>query len=148
MVFGIVWTRVYVSDSEVQPLAQGRGSGENATNGSAPVLLDVRDLTVSFGRRRSVNLVRGVNFDIRRGETVGLVGETGSGKSMTALALMRLVPAPGRITGRVDFDGVDLLGLSEPEMRDLRGRRIAMVFQDPMSSFNPVMSVGAQIDEA
>ncbi|HXZ07912.1 MAG TPA: ATP-binding cassette domain-containing protein, partial [Paraburkholderia sp.] len=108
-------------------------------------LLEVRDLRVSFGAHEAV---RGISFDIAAGETLALVGESGCGKSATALSLMRLVPEPGRVSGAVRFDGQDLLALNARQMRDVRGGRIAMIFQEPMTSLNPVLSVGAQIVEA
>lgn len=97
-----------------------------------------------------VKAVDGLDFDIRRGETVGLVGESGSGKSVTALSILRLVPdPPGRIVaGQAFFEGTDLLKLTEEQMREIRGGRIAMSFQDPMTYLNPVMKVGDQIAEA
>lgn len=117
---------------------------------SDDILLDVRDLRVTFGQgARAVRAVDGVDFRIRRGETFALLGESGCGKSMTALALLQLVPRPaGRITGgQVWFDGRDLLDLSEQQMRGVRGHRISMIFQEPMTSLNPVMTVGEQIGE-
>ncbi|MFD0567277.1 ABC transporter ATP-binding protein [Kitasatospora saccharophila] len=109
-------------------------------------LLRVRDLHVAFGERVAV---RGVEFALGAGESLGIVGESGSGKSTTALALLRMLPAGGRITGgSVELGGQDLAGLPEEALRAVRGRRIAMVFQDPMSSLNPVLSVGRQLDEA
>jgi len=110
-------------------------------------LLEVRGLTATFGRAAPV--VKGVSFDIAAGEAVGFVGESGSGKSVTARAVLRLAPEGSPLVwgGRIVYRGRDLLGLSERELGDVRGRRIAMVFQDPMSSLNPVMSVGAQIDD-
>jgi peptide/nickel transport system ATP-binding protein len=121
-------------------------------SGSLPgaPLLEVEDLSVVFTRRgrRDVRAVDGVTFSVRPGETVGLVGESGSGKSVTSLALMRLLPSRGaHVGGRVTFDGMDLLSLPRDSMRDLRGRDMAMVFQDPMSSLNPVLTVGRQITE-
>jgi len=93
--------------------------------------------------------VDGVDLTLERGRTLGIVGESGSGKSMLSLSIMRLVPPPGRVAaGRVFFDGQDLLALPEPAMRALRGRRIAMIFQEPMTSLNPAHTVGAQIVEA
>jgi len=94
--------------------------------------------------------VDGVGFEIAPGETLGIVGESGCGKSVTALSIMRLLPAKlGRVvSGSVRFDGQDLLALSESEMRDIRGNRIAMIFQEPMTSLNPVLTVGEQIAEA
>jgi oligopeptide/dipeptide ABC transporter ATP-binding protein len=119
---------------------------------AAEPLLAVEGLTVSFpspAAGRWVPVVRGASFDVARGEMVGLVGESGSGKSMTALALMRLVPPPGRIAGgRVRLGGEELLALSPGAMRRLRGSRLAMVFQEPMSALNPVYTVGFQLVEA
>ncbi|MCI3952407.1 MAG: peptide transporter ATPase, partial [Burkholderiales bacterium] len=95
-----------------------------------------------------VRAVDGVSFDIERGQTFALVGESGCGKSLTALSVMRLLPDAGQIVGgRVELDGEDLLALPETRMRDVRGARIAMIFQEPMLSLNPVMTVGAQIAE-
>jgi ABC-type dipeptide/oligopeptide/nickel transport system ATPase component len=120
-------------------------------------LLEVRGLEVSFPIQGEwTPVVRGVSLTVARGEVVGLVGESGSGKSMTALAVLGLVPPPGRVTaGRVRLGGpddvaepVDLLTLGERGMRRVRGRRIAMVFQEPATAFNPVYSIGFQIAEA
>jgi ABC-type dipeptide/oligopeptide/nickel transport system ATPase component len=113
-------------------------------------LLDVQNLTVTFaGERSTVTAVDGVSFQIAPGETLGVVGESGSGKSVTAFAILRLLQAPGRVTGgRVMFEGRDLLALSEREMRDVRGGRISLIFQEPMTALNPVMRVGDQIAEA
>ena len=115
-----------------------------------PLLLDVQDLTVTFaGARSTVTAVDHVSFQVRRGESLGLVGESGSGKSVTAFAILRLVQAPGRITaGRVLFEGRDLLTLPERAMREVRGSRISLIFQEPMTALNPVMRVGEQIAEA
>ena len=114
-------------------------------------LLQVDDLVTVFDTAEGVvRAVDGVGFQIGRGETVALVGESGCGKSVTALSIMRLVQAPaGRIaSGRVLLDGVDLTGLPEQEMRKVRGARIAMIFQEPMTSLNPVLTVGFQVAEA
>jgi oligopeptide transport system ATP-binding protein len=113
-------------------------------------LLEVKDLSVQFQtRREAVRAVDDVSFDIDAGETVGIVGESGCGKSVTALSLMRLLPIPpASITGEVRFDGKMLLDLSQREMRKIRGNNIAMVYQDPMTSINPVLSIGRQISEA
>jgi peptide/nickel transport system ATP-binding protein len=113
-------------------------------------LLEVRDLRTSFllegGEARAVD---GVSFSIEAGRVLGLVGESGCGKSVTALSLMRLVPPPGRIVGgTVRFEGRDLLPLPEREMRAVRGAGLAMVFQEPMTALNPVFTVGSQIAEA
>jgi peptide/nickel transport system ATP-binding protein len=110
----------------------------------------VRDLRVEFPVAGGiVRAVDGVSFSIARGATLGLAGESGCGKSMAALAILRLLPTPGRIAGgRILFEGRDLLALPEPEMRRLRGARIAMVFQEPMTALNPVFRVGWQVAEA
>jgi oligopeptide/dipeptide ABC transporter ATP-binding protein len=117
---------------------------------AAETVLDVRGLAVEFPLSHgTISPVRGVSFALGRRERVGLVGESGSGKSLTALSLMRLLPSPGRIAaGRVLLGGRDLTQLSDGEMTGMRGRRIALVYQDPMSSLNPVRSVGNQIVEA
>lgn len=113
-------------------------------------LLSVRDLCVEFETRRGkARVLEGVGFSIERGETVGIVGESGCGKSVTALAIMRLISSPpGRIrSGTVEFEGRNLLDLSEREMRRIRGDRISMIFQEPMTSLNPAYTVGDQIAE-
>ena len=113
-------------------------------------LLEVRNLTTEFLTRGGVvRAVDGVSWDVAEGETVALVGESGCGKSVSALSVMRLVEAPaGRIVGgQVRFKGRDLLALSEEEMRRVRGREIAMVFQEPMTSLNPVLTIGRQLTE-
>jgi len=112
-------------------------------------LLSVRDLTVAFDTRRgSFDAVRGVGFDVKAGRTLGVVGESGSGKSVTALALMQLLPETATVTaGEVRFAGRNLTKLSDREMQAVRGREIAMVFQDPMASLNPILTVGHQLME-
>jgi len=117
---------------------------------ATPSVIDVRDLRTHIVTRwGTVKAVDGVSFVIRDGETLGLVGESGSGKSMTCLSLVRLVPRPAAriLGGQVLLDGDDLLTKSEDEMRQIRGRRIAMILQDPMSSLNPVFSIGMQMRE-
>ncbi len=113
-------------------------------------LLEVKDLQTHFPTRSGlVRAVDGVNFYLDRGELLGLVGESGCGKSITALSIMRLISPPGKIVnGEILFDGKDLLKLSDAEMREMRGDDIAMIFQDPMTSLNPVFTVGEQIAEA
>jgi oligopeptide/dipeptide ABC transporter ATP-binding protein len=114
----------------------------------AEPLVSIENLHVRFHTYAGqVHAVNGVSFDIQRGEVFGLVGETGCGKTVTSLSLLRLIPPPGEIVaGRITFDGQDLLALSESEMRAIRGARIAMIFQDPAASLNPVFSVGEQIE--
>ena len=117
----------------------------------AETVLELDDLTVRFRLRRGdLTAVDGVSFSIARGETFGLVGESGSGKSVTARAIMRLIPdPPGEIQrGRILFEGNNVLERSDAEMRALRGRHIAMVFQEPMSALNPVFTVCEQISDA
>jgi len=113
-------------------------------------LLEVRGLTTTFpiaGER--VPIVDGVDFDLERGRVLALVGESGSGKSMTALSVLRLVPRPGRVdAGSVRLEGQELTSLAVGEMRSVRGRRISMIFQEPMTSLNPVVRVGQQVVEA
>src|SRR6187399_1638194 len=114
------------------------------------LLLDVQDLKTTFMTAGGlVRAVDGVSWDVFPGETVALVGESGCGKSVSALSVMRLVTRPaGRIvSGRIVFKGRDLLELSEDEMRRVRGKDIGMIFQEPMTSLNPVLSVGRQLTE-
>src|ERR687893_2541305 len=114
-------------------------------------ILEVRDLEISFSTYAGeVQAVRGVTFDLRRGETLAIVGESGSGKSVTAKSIMRLLPEANSIvkSGEITFEGRDLLKLSEKRMQETRGSKIAMVFQDPMTSLDPTMRVGRQITES
>ena len=116
---------------------------------SSEPLLSIRDLTVDFAvGATTVHAVRGVSLDVPLGQVVGVVGESGSGKSTIALALMGLLPQNASVTGSVRFEGRELLRSSGEVMRRLRGNRIAMVFQDPMTSLNPVLTIGRQIAEA
>jgi peptide/nickel transport system ATP-binding protein len=113
-------------------------------------ILEVRDLHTQFNTLDGVvRAVDGVSFDVARGETLGIVGESGCGKSVTALSILRLIPAEtGRIAqGSIRFEGNELTALSEEEMKSLRGHRISMIFQEPMTSLNPVLTVGTQIAE-
>ena len=115
-----------------------------------PPLLEVKGLHTEF--RTGAGLVRavdGISYTVEHGETVAIVGESGSGKSVGALSILRLIPdPPGRIiAGEILFDGRDLRGLPEAEMRQIRGRDIGMVFQEPMTSLNPVLTIGRQITE-
>jgi peptide/nickel transport system ATP-binding protein len=129
-----------VSEAVADPTTQ---AGPVATAGAA--LLEVRGLEVDF---RGVPAVRGVDLTLRRGEVLGIVGESGSGKSVTALAVLGLLPATARVRGSVRLDGRELLGLPASELARVRGRRIAMVFQDPLSALTPVYRIGDQIAEA
>jgi oligopeptide transport system ATP-binding protein len=113
-------------------------------------LLKVCDLRVEFSSSSGrVHAVNGVSFELQPHELLGIVGESGCGKSVTSLAILRLLAKPaGRVVGgQVEFDGIDLLGLNDDEMRDLRGRHVAMIFQDPMTSLNPVTTIGEQLTE-
>ncbi len=108
-------------------------------------LLRVSELSIRFGSQAAVDEI---SFEVAAGETLGLVGESGSGKSATSLALLGLLPVSAQVSGRIVFEGQELRGLGETEMRRRRGREIAMIFQEPMTALNPVMSVGRQIAEA
>lgn len=112
-------------------------------------LLEVRSLETQFFTGRGIlKAADGISFTIEEGQTLGIVGETGSGKSVTALSLMRLIAPPGRITqGEILFDGEELLAKSEAEMRAIRGRKMSMIFQEPMTSLNPAYTIGNQIAE-
>ena len=113
-------------------------------------VLEVKDLVVEFKTDRgTITAVNGVNFDVFKGKTVGIVGESGSGKSVSALAIMGLNPnPPGKVVGGdILFDGKSLLGLESKELRKIRGNKIAMIFQEPMTSLNPVYTIGNQIEE-
>ncbi|WP_018156765.1 ABC transporter ATP-binding protein [Demetria terragena] len=117
---------------------------------ASDALLSVRDLSVVFQRRgeEPFTAVDRVSFDVRPGQTVGLVGESGCGKSVTSMAIMGLLPSRGnQITGEVHYEGTDLLTLSDKERRNRRGRDLAMIFQDPLSSLNPVVPIGLQVTE-
>ena len=141
----------------LRPAAEGLTMAEIATTvaprpgergGDAP-LLAIEQLSVDFSAAGGVvHAVRGISLDVRVGETVGIVGESGSGKSASALALLRLLPGNGHVAGgRAMFGNRDLLTLPEGELRDVRGGRIAMIYQDPLSALNPVLTVGRQLTE-
>jgi peptide/nickel transport system ATP-binding protein len=112
-------------------------------------LLSISDLHTTFASTEGVShAVNGISLSVNSGQTVALVGESGSGKSMAALSIMRLVPPPGIIaSGSINFDGTELLSLPEKDMRSIRGSRISMVFQEPMTSLNPVLRIGDQVSE-
>ena len=114
-------------------------------------VLQLEDLTVRFHLKRGqLTAIDGVTFTVHRGETFGLVGESGSGKTATARSVMRLIPIPpGEVVrGRILFEGTNILEHSPQQMRELRGKKVAMVFQEPMSALNPVFTVGKQIADA
>ncbi|MDT7650516.1 MAG: peptide/nickel transport system ATP-binding protein, partial [Pseudonocardiales bacterium] len=128
-------------------------AGVRAESETAPrddVLLEVRDLQTHFKTRAGVvRAVDGVSFAVPAGASVGIVGESGSGKSVTSLSIMRLISSPGFIAGgQILFQGRDLAALSEREVQAIRGRDLALVFQDPMSALNPVYTVGKQVAES
>ena len=113
-------------------------------------LLDIKDLAVHYASGKdTVKAVNGISFSLEKGESLGLVGETGAGKTTTALAIMGLVPnPPGKVVnGEILFEGEDLLQTSQADMRKIRGAKISMIFQDPMTALNPVLTVGEQICE-
>src|SRR6266567_98379 len=116
---------------------------------TAQPLLDVGDLTVEFATRRGiVKAVQHVNISVAKGETLGIVGESGSGKSVTSYAVMRILDRAGRIAqGSIMFSGLDLRAAPESEMRDLRGREMSMIFQNPRAALNPIRKVGHQIED-
>ena len=118
---------------------------------SKDTVLEVNDLhTYFFNRRGITKAVDGVSFSLKEGETLGIVGESGCGKTMTALSLLGLVPKPAAriVSGEIILDGEDLVQKSEREMRQIRGRKISMILQDPQTSLNPVFSIGSQVMEA
>jgi oligopeptide/dipeptide ABC transporter ATP-binding protein len=130
-----------------QPLGNTGGDAEAVDE--REVVLRVRDLQVSFGTKRGrAEVVRGIDYDLHRGETLAIVGESGSGKSVSTLALTKLIPIPpGRVSGSAHLGDTELLSLSEDELIHIRGQRIGFVFQDPMTSLNPVHTIGRQLTE-
>jgi peptide/nickel transport system ATP-binding protein len=112
-------------------------------------MLEVDNLQTHFRTPDGINrAVDGVSFHVEAGETLAIVGESGCGKSVTAMSILRLIPEPpGKLAGAIRFNGKNLLDLSEPAMRDIRGNEISMIFQEPMTSLNPVLTVGRQIGE-
>ncbi|MDH4618695.1 ABC transporter ATP-binding protein [Brevibacillus sp. AY1] len=114
------------------------------------MMLEVKGLTVQFRNEdKEYSVVKGISFHVKKGETLGLVGESGCGKSVTSLSIMRLIPTPpGKIvSGEIRYKGVDLLSLKEKEMNKIRGNEISMIFQEPMTSLTPVFTIGRQLDE-
>ena len=115
-------------------------------NNEREKVIEIKDLKVFFDNDfGTVQILNGINFDIRAGETLGIVGESGCGKSQTAMSIMRLNKA--RIEGEINFEGKNLLALPEKEMRSIRGNNISMIFQDPMTCLNPVFTIGFQLSE-
>ncbi len=136
--------------TESAVLSPQTSSEINATVAPAEALLRVENLKTVFRQgRQVVNAVNGVSFDANKGETLAIVGESGSGKSVTAMSILRLIPSPpGEIVdGDIHFDGRNLLDMSDDELRSIRGNEIAMIFQEPMTSLNPVLSVRQQLSE-
>jgi oligopeptide/dipeptide ABC transporter ATP-binding protein len=131
-------------------VSEASGAKARDEGGEHGPLLSVRDLTVRIGTKRGVaEVLTGLSYDLRAGETLAIVGESGSGKSISVLSLLGLVPQPpARVTGQVRFEGQDLLAASDQDLRRVRGRRIGMVFQDPMTSLNPVLTIGRQVTES
>ena len=135
--------------AEMGPVSMPHIATSVVTPASSASLLRIRDLHVSFDTgSHLVPVLHGVNLDLHRGETLGVVGESGCGKSVTWMAVLRLLGKRARIRGEISLNGEDIAGLSEREMTRVRGKRIAMIFQDPSSSLNPVQTVGRQIIEA
>ena len=135
----------------VEPQRADKSSQPSASAAGSDPILQLNDLkTHFFSREGVVRAVDGVSYHLNRGETLGVVGESGCGKSVTALSILRLIPdPPGRIVGgQILFEGRDLMGRSESEMQTIRGNEISMIFQEPMTSLNPVLTVGHQISEA
>ncbi len=121
----------------------------DSTTDTRDLLMQIRDLSVTYSTRAgTLNAVDHLDLDLNRGEILALVGESGCGKSTLGKALMRLIAPPGQISGHILFNNTDLMTLNEPQMRDIRGRQIAMIFQDPMTSLNPVQRIDAHIIEA
>ena len=130
-------------------MQKNKGTTETGGHGLSPILT-VEDLSVSFATETGrVKAVEEVGFTLSKGSTLGLVGESGCGKSVTALSVMRLLPKPaGRVeSGRILFDGMDILSLPAEEMHQIRGKRMAMIFQEPMTALNPVQRIGRQLEE-
>ena len=131
-------------------MATKTSKSSESTTRKDKVLLEVKDLTTHFFTQDGVvKAVDGISYNVHEGEVVGIVGESGCGKSVGAMSVMKLIPSPpGRIVnGSVTFEGNDLVNMPEPEMRQIRGNRIAMVFQEPMTSLNPVLTIGRQLTE-
>ncbi len=127
----------------------GWADPDRAMPAAGETVLEVADLFVEFPTEDGlVRAVRGVDYQLRRGEVLGIVGESGSGKSVASLAVMGLLPGSARVSGSVRFRGKELLGASDSELSQVRGRQVSMIFQDPVTSLNPVYPVGAQIAEA
>jgi oligopeptide/dipeptide ABC transporter ATP-binding protein len=148
----VAWENALVEpqDDTASGVAPGTGTSGSVMTGNGEPALSVRDLKTRFGTADgTVFAVNGVSFDLRPGEFLGVVGESGSGKSVTMMSMLRLIPMPpGEIeSGTVTFDGKDLLHVSDDELRGVRGGKIGFIFQDPMTSLNPVLTIGRQLSE-
>ncbi|HUY07081.1 MAG TPA: ABC transporter ATP-binding protein [Acidimicrobiales bacterium] len=143
-------SRTTDSTAAVNPVQVDLAGDRTSSGAPSPTLLEVRDLRVNFHLQRSiVPAVQGMTFSVNAGQTIGIIGESGSGKSVTARAIMGLLPKKtAEVLGSVRFEGKELLDLSDREMRQHRGKNIVLVFQDPMRSLNPTMRIGTQIAEA
>ena len=141
------WLNAVKANDQANPAASL--AGQPALPPETAPFLEVRDLTVHFTTSRGrVRAVAGVSFDLQARETLGLVGESGCGKTVTAMAILRLLPIPqAQISGQIRFLGEDLLTSPEEHLRRIRGNRIAMVFQEPMTALNPVLTIGEQVAE-
>ncbi len=116
---------------------------------TAPALLEIKNLTVEFATRRgAVQAVKSIDISVGKGETVAIVGESGSGKSVTSYAVVRILDRAGKVAeGSISFSGIDLVAADETQMRDIRGREISMIFQNPRAALNPIRKVGKQIED-
>ncbi|MCB1492220.1 MAG: ABC transporter ATP-binding protein, partial [Rhodobiaceae bacterium] len=126
-------------------VTDGPAQAKTAAPADAPTIMSVEKVAVSFNGTPAVNPI---SFKVHAGQTLAVVGESGSGKSVTALAMMGLLPGTAKVSGKIVFEGKDLLAASERQMQEIRGGRISMIFQEPMTSLNPVQRVGDQIAEA
>ena len=121
-------------------------AGVTGVTAAGPPLLAIRDLAIDFGSPgEPLPAVRGIDLTVRQGTTLGIVGESGSGKSLSMLSVVSLLPPTARVTGSIRLDGREVRGISGRELRKIRGAKVGMIFQDPMTSLNPVFTVGDQV---